>query len=165
MVSLTTLTETCNLCKFNSSLSPMMRLNSNFSWYWKFTPYAFIHLLSWKVMTCNSMFTEKTQLHPKHHSERAPAENVGSLSCWPHSGHTVLSVRKGFVFTRARGDWGRAGWPRAAVHHHCLFYGFIVLLRSHWHCSFTSCRLRHVWVGRSDRCWGENHQQQTQDQQ
>lgn len=33
-----------------------------------------------------------------------------------------------------------------------------------WLCCFTSCRLRHVWFRRSDRCRGENHQQQTQDQ-
>lgn len=49
---------------------------------------------------------------------------------------------------------------RAAVHHQyhhpCLC--------CYWLCSFTSRRLRHVWFRWSDRCWGESHQQQTQDQ-
>lgn len=52
----------------------------------------------------------------------------------------------------------------AAVQHRCSRPCWFVLLCCCWLCSFTSRRLRHVWVRRSDRCRGENHQQQTQDQ-
>lgn len=36
----------------------------------------------------------------EYHFERAIVENVRSLSCWPHSPHTVLKGRKSFVVTR-----------------------------------------------------------------
>lgn len=53
-------------------------------------------------LVSQSVFAEESQLHAKHHFDRAFVENVRSVSCWLHSAHTVLNGRKGFVVTRAQ---------------------------------------------------------------
>ena len=114
--------------------------------------------------------------HAKHYFEGAFVEKIWSVWCWRHSAHTVLNGRKGFVVSSAvRRLWWQ-WWgieldiyvQLSTISTHpcvCVLVCLFVLLCCYWRCSFTSRRLRHVWFRWSDRCWGENHQQQTQDQQ
>lgn len=99
-------------------------------------------------------------------------ETVRSVSSWRHSAHTVQIGRKGFVVTSALRRltpllWGEeldilCSCPPSIPPY--LFVCF-VLFCYYWLHSFTSCRLCHVWFRWPDRCWGENHQHQTQNQQ